>query len=75
MKGAKVLVVEDDPAVLRITTDLLQGDGCEVTGSMTLEEGWDKAVSLLPALVVCFGARALTYSKRVETGWVTCSIA
>lgn len=52
MKGAKVLVVEDDPAVLRITTDLLSGDGCEVMTAMTLEEGWTKAMAQPPSLIV-----------------------
>ena len=52
MKGALVLVVEDDPAVLRITTDLLRGDGCEVISAMTLDEGWELAMQRTPSLVV-----------------------
>ncbi len=52
MKGALVLVVEDDPAVLRMTSDLLKGEGCEVLGAASLEEGWSLAAKRLPALVV-----------------------
>lgn len=52
MKGSLVLVVEDDPAVLRLTSDLLRGEGCQVLGAPTLEEGWALASKHLPALVV-----------------------
>ena len=52
MKGSLVLVVEDDAAVLRLTSDLLRGEGCQVLGAATLEEGWILASKHLPALVV-----------------------
>jgi two-component system phosphate regulon response regulator PhoB len=52
MKGSMVLVVEDDVAVLRLTSDLLRGEGCRVMGAATLEEGWSLASKHLPALVV-----------------------
>jgi DNA-binding response OmpR family regulator len=52
MKGALVLVVEDDLAVLRMTSDLLKGEGCDVLGASSLEEGWSLASKRAPALVV-----------------------
>jgi DNA-binding NtrC family response regulator len=37
-EAAKVLVVEDDPLILRATADILSGDGYEVSQAETCEE-------------------------------------
>ena len=52
MKGSMVLVVEDDLSVLRLTSDLLRGEGCQVLEAATLEEAWSLASKHLPSLVV-----------------------
>lgn len=48
----RLLVVEDDPAVRRLTVDLLSGEGYTVESAATVDEGWTLASRLRPDLAV-----------------------
>ncbi|MGH7442781.1 MAG: response regulator transcription factor [bacterium] len=49
---AKVLLVEDDAAVRRLTADLLHAENYEVKAVATVEEGWNHAEQWRPDLAV-----------------------
>lgn len=50
--STRVLVVEDDPAMRRLTVDLLRGEGYQVDASESVEGGWSQAVAARPELAV-----------------------
>ena len=50
--SARILVVEDDNSLRRLTVDLLRGEGYRVDASATLEDGWASIQAAKPDLVV-----------------------
>lgn len=50
--GARVLVVDDDPALVRFLELYLEGQGFRVSSALTGEEGVERARSLLPDVVL-----------------------
>ncbi|HYD62537.1 MAG TPA: response regulator [Noviherbaspirillum sp.] len=55
MAGKRVLVIEDDPANLRLMVILLKSAGHEVTGALDGEAGLAIALRDMPDLVLCDG--------------------
>ena len=55
MAGKNILVIEDDPANLRLMTLLLQKSGHRVTGATTGLEGVEAAQRDRPDLILCDG--------------------
>lgn len=52
MAGARILIVEDEPALMRGLTDSFQSRGLEVIGARDGEAGLNAALSADPALIV-----------------------
>lgn len=52
VSGARVLVVDDDPALVRFLELYLEGHGFRVSSALTGEEGVERARSLLPDVIL-----------------------
>jgi DNA-binding response OmpR family regulator len=52
MKGSRILIVEDEPALLRGLTDTFAAKGCEVLSAADGERGLDLALSAQPDLIL-----------------------
>ena len=52
MKGSRILIVEDDAALMRVLTDTFTSKGCEVMAAADGERGLDLAFSSEPDLIV-----------------------
>ncbi len=52
MKGAKILVVDDEPQIRRVMRATLTAQGCQVIDARTAEEGLEKQREYLPDLVL-----------------------
>lgn len=52
MSGKRILLVEDDPAIRQLVTDLLADAGYEVTAASTGREGIDRATVVRPDLIL-----------------------
>ncbi len=52
MRRARVLIVEDDPAILAVARDVLEKEGFEVDAAESLRLGQDKLLRLPPDLLV-----------------------
>ena len=55
MAGKRLLVIEDDPANLRLMVLLLKAAGHQVTGASNGEAGLEAARRELPDLILCDG--------------------
>ena len=55
MAGKRMLVIEDDPANLRLMMLLLKAAGHQVTGASNGEEGIEAARREIPDLILCDG--------------------
>lgn len=52
MKGRRILIVEDEPALLRGLTDVFRSKGCEVVAAADGEAGLERALSCDPDLIL-----------------------
>jgi DNA-binding response OmpR family regulator len=52
MKGSRILIVEDEPALLRGLTDTFTAKGCEVLSAADGERGLELALSAQPDLIL-----------------------
>jgi DNA-binding response OmpR family regulator len=52
MNGSRILIVEDEPALLRGLTDTFAAKGCEVLSAADGERGLDLALSAQPDLIL-----------------------
>ena len=52
MKGSRILIVEDEPALLRGLTDTFAGKGCEVLRAVDGEAGLQLALTAEPDLIL-----------------------
>jgi len=52
LKGSRILIVEDEPALLRGLTDMFAGKGCEVLRAMDGEAGLQLALTAEPDLIL-----------------------
>ena len=52
MKGSRILIIEDDPALLRGLKDNFTSQGCQVTTAADGQTGLDLALTLEPDLIV-----------------------
>jgi DNA-binding response OmpR family regulator len=52
MNGSRLLIIEDDPALLRGLKDTFAAKGCEVISAVEGEEGLNLALSMQPDLVL-----------------------
>jgi CheY-like chemotaxis protein len=52
MTGKRILIIEDNPLNLELTTDLLETNGFTVSSAQTAEEGLRMAREILPDLVL-----------------------
>jgi DNA-binding response OmpR family regulator len=52
LKGKKVLIVEDEPALRDIYATKLEGDGCEVFQASDGAQGFNAAIQHLPDLIL-----------------------
>ena len=52
MKGSRILIVEDEPALLRGLTDTFAAKGCEVLSAADGERGLELALSAQPDLIL-----------------------
>ena len=50
--GKKILVIDDDPSILKLATTILQGAAYEVVTASDGEEGLKKAQTESPALII-----------------------
>lgn len=71
--GAKILLVDDDRAILRSIERLLRGQGYHVTSSVSAEEAWfivnREPIDLMILDLSLPGQDGLTLCRRVRTRW------
>ncbi len=53
MKMDHLLIIEDDPDVLENLKDILEYYGFYISTAIDGLEGYDKAVELMPDLIIC----------------------